>query len=170
MQASSSAYRQADVFHRTVAQIEHGAHSYLVDIFRVRGGQKQEYVFHMPNMSHSLNEESDLKFTEPEQQEQVRFALHINIDDKTTGHAWIEVSDVVIQEEFINGSLGPNYAGDPFPSDIHGSAPIVLHIIRRAQEGIGLGASGDPVRLELPDKQQHLAPPLPVVNVPLSGG
>ena len=118
MQASSSAYRQADVFHRTVAQVEHGAHSYIVDIFRVKGGEKQEYVFHMPNMSHSLNEESDLKFTEPEQQEQVRFALHINIDDKTTGHAWIEVSDVVIQEEFINGTLGQNYAGDPFPSDI----------------------------------------------------
>ena len=118
MQASSRAYRQANVFHRTVAQIEHGSHSYLVDIFRVQGGEKQEYVFHMPNMSHSLNEGSDLKFTEPEQQEQVKFALHINIDDTKTGRAWIEVSDVMIQEEFLNGTLGKNYAGDPFPSDI----------------------------------------------------
>ena len=44
----------------------------------------------------------------------------------------------------------------------------MLHVVSCAQEGIGLSASGNPVRLELPNKQQHLAPTFPVVDVPLT--
>ena len=46
----------------------------------------------------------------------------------------------------------------------------MLHIVCRSQEGIGSGASCDPVRLEFPDKQQHLAPSLLVMDIPLAGG
>ncbi|NUQ60954.1 MAG: heparinase II/III family protein [Pirellulales bacterium] len=50
MEAESRAYAQADLYRRTVAQIEcsDGRH-YIVDLFRVRGGQRHEYVFHGPN-------------------------------------------------------------------------------------------------------------------------
>ena len=44
----------------------------------------------------------------------------------------------------------------------------MLHIVGRPQEGIGRRTSCDPIRLKLPDKQQHLAPPLPVMDIPLS--
>ena len=57
-----------------------------------------------------------------------------------------------------------------FPCDIHGPTPVMLHIVCRSQEGIGSGASCDPVRLEFPNKQQHLAPSLLVMDIPLAGG
>ena len=121
MQASSNAYKQASVYHRTVVQIEHGQESYLVDIFRVKGGDKHEYVFHFPNMNYSLNPESDLKFYKPEGQEEVKFIFQINIQSKDASNpVWIEVSDVIIQEEYLNGSLGDNFVHDAFPSDITG--------------------------------------------------
>lgn len=40
----------------------------------------------------------------------------------------------------------------------------MLHIVHRAQEGMDLRAPCDPVRPELPDEQQHLAPALPAVD------
>lgn len=40
----------------------------------------------------------------------------------------------------------------------------MLHIVHRAQEGMDLRAPCDPVRPELPDEQQHLAPSLPAVD------
>jgi len=50
MEAESTAYPQAELYRRTVAQIEHEpGRQYVVDIFRVRGGKKHEYVMHGPN-------------------------------------------------------------------------------------------------------------------------
>ena len=52
MEAASHAYAQADLYRRTVVQIEDGSGSrYVVDIFRVRGGRQQDYVFHGPNIA-----------------------------------------------------------------------------------------------------------------------
>ena len=46
----------------------------------------------------------------------------------------------------------------------------MLHIVRRAQIGICLCTTGHTVSLKLPDKQQHLAPPLLVVDISLTCG
>ena len=118
MQASSNAYKQANVYHRTVAQIEHESKSYLVDIFRVEGGSQQEYVFHFPNMDYSLNEESDLKFWKPEGQDETKFILQIQVP---AGTSWVEVSDLSIKEQFIDDRFGYEMAGEPFPEGITGA-------------------------------------------------
>lgn len=118
MQASSKAYEQAKVYHRTVAQVEHDDQSYLVDIFRVEGGSKQEYVFHFPNMNHQLNPDSDLKFTKPEGQEEVKFIFQINLQSPSASGDWIEVSNVKIQEELPDGSLGEDFVSQQFPDNI----------------------------------------------------
>ena len=55
------------------------------------------------------------------------------------------------------------------PGDIHGPAALVLYVVGGAQEGVRLGAPCNPVCLELPDEQQHSAPPLPMVDIPLTG-
>ncbi|MBM3500224.1 MAG: hypothetical protein FJX74_16325, partial [Armatimonadetes bacterium] len=45
MEASSSAYPNAEVYRRTVVQIDHGeAGSYLLDLFRAQGGRERQYV------------------------------------------------------------------------------------------------------------------------------
>lgn len=50
MEAESSAYQQATLYRRTVAQVEHApGRQYVLDVFRVQGGQRHEYVFHGPN-------------------------------------------------------------------------------------------------------------------------
>lgn len=47
MEAESKAYPQASLYRRTVAQIEHApGRQYVLDLFRVQGGTKHEYVFH----------------------------------------------------------------------------------------------------------------------------
>ncbi len=47
MEASSNAYPQASLYRRTSAIVDHGeGRNYVVDVFRVQGGTKQDYVFH----------------------------------------------------------------------------------------------------------------------------
>ncbi len=47
MEATSQAYAQAKTYRRTSALIDHGAgRSYVVDFFRVQGGQTQDFVYH----------------------------------------------------------------------------------------------------------------------------
>ncbi len=44
---TSSAYAEASLYRRTSAIIDHGnGQNYVVDFFRVKGGEKQDYVFH----------------------------------------------------------------------------------------------------------------------------
>ena len=47
MEAASHAYPQAKLYRRTAAVIDHGGgRNYVVDFFRVEGGQRQDYVYH----------------------------------------------------------------------------------------------------------------------------
>jgi hypothetical protein len=47
MEMSSSAYPEASIYRRTSAIIDHGnGQNYVVDFFRVEGGNLQDYVFH----------------------------------------------------------------------------------------------------------------------------
>ena len=59
--------------------------------------------------------------------------------------------------------------GVQLPRDIHGPGAIMLDIARRAEIRIRRRGVQYPVRLKLPDEQQHPAPLLPVMDVPLSG-
>ncbi len=55
MEAESQAYPQATLYRRTVAQVEHEpGRQYVLDIFRVQGGQKHQYVFHGPSNQYEL--------------------------------------------------------------------------------------------------------------------
>ena len=56
MEASSRAYPAADVYRRLCVQVDHGgAGSYVIDIFRVRGGERRQYVFHGPSNEYEVN-------------------------------------------------------------------------------------------------------------------
>lgn len=55
MEAESQAYPQATLYRRTVAQVEYEpGRQYVVDIFRVQGGHKHQYVFHGPSHQYEL--------------------------------------------------------------------------------------------------------------------
>jgi hypothetical protein len=55
MEAESQAYPQASLYRRTVAQVEHEpGRQYVLDIFRVQGGRKHQYVFHGPSHRYEL--------------------------------------------------------------------------------------------------------------------
>ncbi|MDF2440286.1 MAG: hypothetical protein JWN98_1270, partial [Abditibacteriota bacterium] len=55
MQARSNAYAQAKHYNRVAAVIDHGRkRSYTLDIFRVQGGQTQDYVLHGPNTNFQI--------------------------------------------------------------------------------------------------------------------
>lgn len=56
MEAESQAYSQASLYRRTVIQIEHEpGRPYVLDIFRVQGGQKHDYIFHGPTNDYALD-------------------------------------------------------------------------------------------------------------------
>jgi len=105
MEASSQAYPQAKLYRRTAALIDHGAvwssarqgasatfrrpsgNSYVVDIFRVQGGQKRDYVFHGPNSNVQLD---GLTFAAAEvKPPQVRFAIRFHVD-KPGCEIWVD--------------------------------------------------------------------------------
>lgn len=49
MEASSNAYGAESLYRRTCVLVDHGpAGSYVLDIFRARGGSRRDYVFHGP--------------------------------------------------------------------------------------------------------------------------
>ncbi|KAH0785007.1 Heparinase II/III-like protein [Histomonas meleagridis] len=116
IQASSKAYSQCDIYNRTVVQIEHNESSYLVDIFRVKGGTIQQYVFHGVDYNYVLN--GDLEFTIPFIQNPNRFAFRFLMKSIGT----IEVSDPTVKLILSDGTYGENLA-EPFPDE----APIVTN-------------------------------------------
>jgi hypothetical protein len=49
-EAESRAYAQCDLYRRAVVTVTHGERDhYVVDIFRVQGGDRHDYLFHGPN-------------------------------------------------------------------------------------------------------------------------
>ncbi|WP_339716660.1 hypothetical protein [Cyclobacterium amurskyense] len=56
MEMASTAYSQASVYKRTAVLVDHGnGHSYVVDFFRVQGGEIQDYVFHASSKQLTIN-------------------------------------------------------------------------------------------------------------------
>ena len=60
--------------------------------------------------------------------------------------------------------------GVQLPRDVHGTGALMLDIARRAEIGIRRRGVQYPVRLKLPDEQQHTAPLLSMMDIPLAGG
>lgn len=120
MAASSNAYPAADVYRRDVVQIDHGqGRSYLVDIFRVRGGKRNQYVFHGPNNAWSVDGLGPAP--DPEQEAPIRFAVRLHL-----GHlAEISIKDIEIRQVLPEGREGPNLApnGDLTQGEIGKSPP-----------------------------------------------
>src|SRR5690242_17387805 len=55
MRDSSAAYANAKTYSRTSALIDDGGGaSYAIDFFDVQGGEKQDYVFHGPNLKFQI--------------------------------------------------------------------------------------------------------------------
>lgn len=55
MEASSNVYPGTSVYRRTVATVGSGGDEYIVDIFRVRGGGRHDWVMHGPDRSLALS-------------------------------------------------------------------------------------------------------------------
>ena len=107
MQASSNAYKECDIYNRTIIQIEHSDNSnYFVDIFRVHGGTKRQFTFHGPNNNYKIN--SDLIFNQIDINEFIHFVFLLNIYDL----GYIEIKDVILQEDG-----NPNNMVSDFPKN-----------------------------------------------------
>ncbi|NSW56117.1 MAG: heparinase II/III family protein [Armatimonadetes bacterium] len=105
MAASSNAYPTAHVYRRDVIQIDHGqGRSYLLDIFRVHGGKRNQYVFHGPNNSWSV--EGLKPAPAAEQEAPVRFAVRLHLGQL----AEICIRNVEIRQVLSDGREGPNLA------------------------------------------------------------
>ena len=84
MEASSQAYDKADVYRRTVVQIDHGPESsYLLDVFRLRADGSRDLVYHGPNSDYQVSgielQEGDAGVEEKE----VRFGLRFQLGGET---------------------------------------------------------------------------------------
>ncbi len=65
MEAESSAYEEASIYRRTTAIIDHGeGRNYVVDFFRVQGGDTQDFVFHLDNTAYKVSDSSVWKVGE----------------------------------------------------------------------------------------------------------
>lgn len=108
MEASSRAYRAAAVYRRTCVQVDHGASgSYVLDVFRVNGGRRQQYVFHGPGNTFQVQ---GLDFNPvSETARPVRFAVRFHLPQVSE----IFVDDVEIRRVRADGALGPNLAPNP---------------------------------------------------------
>ncbi|GAA5221669.1 hypothetical protein GCM10025777_22990 [Membranihabitans marinus] len=58
VEAESDAYAEASMYRRTSAIIDHGqGRNYVVDFFRVRGGDVQDYIFHIESLEYAFSEQ-----------------------------------------------------------------------------------------------------------------
>ncbi len=84
MEASSQAYDKADVYRRTVVQIDHAPeNSYLVDIFRLRADGSRDLVYHGPNSDYQL---SGIELQEGKigtEEKGIRFGLRFQVEGET---------------------------------------------------------------------------------------
>ncbi|MBM3476025.1 MAG: hypothetical protein FJX75_22375, partial [Armatimonadetes bacterium] len=105
MEASSRAYADAEVFRRTCVQIDHGeGGSYLLDIFRVKGGRERQYVFHGPATDFQVEGLSPEAATAAEKQ--VPFAVRLHCG--AVGEVYVD--DAEVRRVMADGSEGPNLA------------------------------------------------------------
>ena len=80
MAASSQAYDKADVYHRTVVQIDHAPqNSYLVDVFRLRAAGSRDLVYHGPNDNYEVSGIELRDGFAQEDAKPIRFGLRLHV-------------------------------------------------------------------------------------------
>lgn len=112
MEASSTAYSQATEYRRTCIQVDHAEHgAYLVDIFRVAGGRKREYVFHGPGNDYEVQglELAPASGQASGREKPVNFGIRFHLNHL----AEICLKEIVLQEVDAAGKLGANLALPP---------------------------------------------------------
>lgn len=109
MEAESQAYPQATLYRRTVAQVELAdGRPYVLDIFRVAGARRHEFVFHGPNRELSIAGD---EFRPAElSRDKFRFALRFHLSNPD---AEIDVDDVEIV-----GPDGRNLMANPSGAEL----------------------------------------------------
>ncbi|PIZ42087.1 MAG: hypothetical protein COY42_18215 [Armatimonadetes bacterium CG_4_10_14_0_8_um_filter_66_14] len=105
MEASSKAYPAAEVYRRTCVQVDHGeAGSYVVDLFRVKGGTRRQYLFHGPGTAYQvqgLDLQPAVQSARP-----APFALRFHLPQVSE----LYVDDVEIRQVQPGATDGPNLA------------------------------------------------------------
>ncbi len=95
MEASSHAYDKADVYRRTVVQIDHAPdNSYLLDIFRLRADGSRDLVYHGPNSDCKLSGIDLQEGKIAAEDKEIRFGLRFQLGGLTDE---IFVDDVSIK-------------------------------------------------------------------------
>ncbi|NOY80528.1 MAG: hypothetical protein GXP31_05935 [Kiritimatiellaeota bacterium] len=103
MEASSEAYPEASLYRRTCFFLDLGGDARAaVDVFRVKGGDVRDYVFHGPSTAVSFDQ-LELRRATP-QGDPVHFALRLHLDALGS----IDVTDVDLRELRNGKSVGPN--------------------------------------------------------------
>ncbi len=94
MEASSHAYDKADIYRRSVVQVDHGENSYLLDLFRLQANGSRDLVYHGPNNEYTLDgielQEGDIA---GKSGNEIRFGLRFHVAQMP---AEIQVDDVSI--------------------------------------------------------------------------
>ncbi len=105
LEVSSRAYAKAGVYRRTCVQVDHvDARSHLLDIFRVQGGNTQQYVFHGLNNRCTIEGLHLATLNQPEQP--TPFAVRFHLPQVSE----IFVDDVEVRQIMPDGSEGENLA------------------------------------------------------------
>jgi len=106
MEASSRAYDRADIYRRTIVQIDHApANSYLVDIFRVRAEGSRDLVYHGPNSDYQLSGINLLDGHAEQDAKRIRFGLRFHVGGLT--------DEVFVDDVSIKLSDGTELAVNP---------------------------------------------------------
>jgi len=114
MAASSAAYDEADIYRRSVIQIDHAPdNSYFVDIFRLRTDKgSRDLVYHGPNSDYQVSgiELQDGKIIMSEADNKVRFGLRFAV----TG----EADEIYVDDVSIKLADGTELAKNPSAAQI----------------------------------------------------
>lgn len=111
MEASSQAYDKADVYRRTVVQIEHSPeNAYLVDIFRIRALGSRDLVYHGPNSECDLSGIELVDGDVRAEARDMRFGLRFHVGGLT--------DEIFVDDVSIKLSDGTEAAVNPSVTDI----------------------------------------------------
>lgn len=109
MEAESKAYPEASLYRRTVVQVEHEpGRQYVLDLFRVQGGLKHQYVFHGPCNTYEVAGPELVSASD--ETARIRFSVRLGLTEPGTE---IQVDDVS-----ITGPDGKEMAQNPSVADL----------------------------------------------------
>jgi len=119
MEASSNAYDGADVYRRTVVQIDHApGNSYIADIFRLRADGSRDLVYHGPNSDYEVSgiqlQQGDIVLAA---EKQMRFGVRFHVTGKT--------DEIYVDDVSIKLADGRELAANPSASELSAKGQLV---------------------------------------------